>query len=205
MYIRKIIKYVLIILITYQTHSIVLAEEVAPYLIDTGGETNCKQGLYIQPGHGNYIKPNGPFSIYLFCDLAFGNNIGIICTEPGAGPGKIELKSKSWEFWQVYNRFWQDSSWATDVTSFAWSPSGKYIYVATNSAYGDGRLHQVDLVNKTSKTVEIKGEQKYKLSQYEGYTMINEIDLKKKTIKVTMHLIGADDKEIVLKDKIKLE
>lgn len=105
----------------------------------------CIQGLYKQP-------PGGPFSVFLFCDDALGSNLGVVDTAGGAGPGEIDLAPpKQWNKWAVNNRFWQDPTWATDVTSFAWSTNLKYLYVATSSTYGQGGLYKLDLVNRTYK------------------------------------------------------
>ena len=185
------------LLITFSFPVTMFAEGTNAYLIHTGGE-NCKQGLHTQP--------NGPFSVFLFCDDGLGENIGVICTEPGAGPGSIELPPpKVWSNWHVNNRFWQDASWATNVTSFAWSPSKKYLFVATNKVYGDGQLHQIDLVNRSSKIIKLKNEVNYDLNEYEVYTIINEIDLSNKILRVSMYLLSPDNKEIRLKDEIKLD
>lgn len=105
---------------------------------------SCTHGLHAQPG-------DGPFSVFVFCDDAGGVNIGVILTQPGAGPGKLELKdTKTWDKWSCNDRFWQDSDWATDVTSFAWSPSYRYLYVATSAIYGEGGIFKLDLQNRTS-------------------------------------------------------
>src|SRR5436190_23049912 len=75
----------------------------------------CVQKLYKQPA-------DGPFSVFVFCDDALGVNIGVINTAGGAGPGAIQLSPPpEWSKWDVNDRFWQKSEWATDVTSFAWS------------------------------------------------------------------------------------
>lgn len=117
------------------------------------GETNlvtaypkvCKQGLYQQPA-------GGPFSVFLFCDDALGSNIGVVNTSGGAGPGKIQLpQPKTWDKWEVNDRFWQQADWATDVTSFAWSPDLKFLYVGTSEVYGTGALYKLDLVKRTYK------------------------------------------------------
>ena len=93
------------------------------YLIKALGN-KCKHGLHKQPG-------GGPFSVFLFCDDALASNIGVINTQPAAGPGNIQLSpTKIWDKWYTYDRFWQDRSWATDVNSFAWSPDLKYLYIA---------------------------------------------------------------------------
>ena len=99
-------------------------------LLTRASGKNCVHGLHQQP-------PGGPFSVFLFCDDAAGSNIGVVNALPGAGPGKIDLgELKEWNNWDVNSRFWQDKEWATDVTSFAWSPDLKFLYVATGEVYG---------------------------------------------------------------------
>lgn len=47
--------------------------------------------------------------------------------------------------WSFVNRKWQDLLWASDVTSFAWSPDGFTLYIATSDVYGLGKLFEIDL------------------------------------------------------------
>lgn len=104
---------------------------------------NCEQGLYPQP-------PGGPFSLFLFCDGALGVNVGVVNTSGAAGPGRIELpQPKIWDKWYVNNRFWQDSAWATDVTSFAWSTDLKHLFIATSGIYGTASVYKLNLPNRT--------------------------------------------------------
>ena len=112
----------------------------APEALVRASPRACVQGLYQQPN-------GGPFSVFLFCDDAGGVNIGVINTSGGAGPGRIELgPTKEWSKWRVNDRFWQEPAWATDITSFAWSPDLKSLYVGTSEIYGTGALYKLDLV-----------------------------------------------------------
>ena len=114
----------------------------------------CKHGLSPQPA-------GGPFSVFVFCDDAGGVNIGVINTQPGAGPGAIDIRpSREWSHWNVNDRFWQDRAWATDVTSFAWSPDLRSLYVGTSEVYGTGNLYKLDLVNRTSQVLVPKADWK---------------------------------------------
>ena len=129
-------------------------------LVDAS-HNKCAHGLHPQPNHG-------PFSVFLFCDDALGSNIGIVLTERGAGPGNLRLNDmKAWQTWEPVNRFWQDRTWATDVTNFAWGPSQRYLYIATSSIYGDGGFFKLDLREHTyqrlmpSSDVPYKGNPKY--------------------------------------------
>lgn len=122
----------------------ILADKSLSEFVVQAQNQDCKHGLHHHPN-------NGPFSIFVFCDDALGTNIGLILTEPGAGPGKLKLEgTKIWD-WQVNNRFWQLQEWSSDVTSFAWSPDFRYLYIATSSVYGDGSFFRLDLKNRTSK------------------------------------------------------
>jgi hypothetical protein len=104
---------------------------------------NCVPGLYQQPN-------GGPFAVFVFCDDAAGVNIGVVNPSGAAGPGRIDLGPlKVWDKWQVNDRFWQQPAWATDITSFAWSPDLKSLYVGTSEVYGTGALYKLDLVNRT--------------------------------------------------------
>lgn len=103
----------------------------------------CAHGLVPQP-------PGGPFSVFVFCDDGLGTNIGVILTEAGSGPGKINLgPSRIWP-WDRIDRFWQEPHWSGDVSHFLWSPSLRYLYVATAPIYGTGHLYELDLLTKTT-------------------------------------------------------
>ncbi|MEJ2061105.1 MAG: hypothetical protein P8Y64_11580 [Gammaproteobacteria bacterium] len=136
-------KLILIALMLFIAHVVFAADG---YLIVASPKV-CKQGLYHQPS-------GGPFSVFLFCDDALGSNIGIINTADGAGPGTIPLpQPKTWDKWDVNDRFWQQPEWATDVNSFAWSPDLRFLYVATSGIYGTGDLYKLDLVKRTYVTL----------------------------------------------------
>ena len=103
----------------------------------------CVHGLKAQPR-------GGPFSVFVFCDDALGVNIAVLNTSPGAGPGQIRLEGpRVWSHWQVNDRVWQDASWSTDITSFAWSRDLRSLYVATSGTYGSGALYRLSLVDRS--------------------------------------------------------
>ncbi len=80
---------------------VAFAKDSPTYLIQASPKY-CRHGLHVQPNGGS-------FSVFLFCDDAVGSNIGVILTEPGAGPGKIRLTgTKVWDKWDTNNRFWQE-------------------------------------------------------------------------------------------------
>jgi hypothetical protein len=158
-------------------------------LLTKASGRNCVHGLHHQP-------PGGPFSVFLFCDDAGGSNIGVISTEPGAGPGKIDLgESKEWKNWDVSNRFWQDPKWATDVTSFAWSPDLRFLYVATGEVYGTGSLYRLDLVARTSKKlVPDPATQKRIPKDASTETQINSIDAVTGTVRADLSFYNPNSK-----------
>ena len=111
-----------------------------------------------------FKQPNGPFAVMYFCEYAQGNYIGVIYYDRMKGP----INSA----WKISERIWQGSEWSSDVNNFAWSPSGKYLYVATADVYGNGGLFELNLLEKTSKTIfplkedEIKLKDRQYLSVY---------------------------------------
>ncbi len=158
------------------THS--LAAE--PVILDVFGN-KCIHGLHPQPN-------GGPFSVFVFCDDALGSNIGIILTERGAGPGNMKLTEKKvWSKWDTDNRFWQDRIWAADVINLAWSPSQRYLYVATSDTYGDGGFFKIDLLDHTFQRLMVGSDVPYKPQLAHGYyTRIVGIDLKTGEITVAV-------------------
>jgi hypothetical protein len=142
----------------------------------------CAQRLYQQP-------VGGPFSVFLFCDDALGSNIGVINTSGGAGPGRIELgPTREWSKWNVNDRFWQQSEWATDVTSFAWSLDLKSLYVATSEIYGTGAVYKLDLVSRTFSTLVPDCREKTK---YGCNTEIVSVDRKSGTVSVDVQFFNV--------------
>ena len=183
---RLIISIVLTVMIA--SVNTVFAADRSSYLVEAYGD-KCKHGLHPQPN-------NGPFSIFLFCDDALGANIGIILTERGAGPGNIPLsEDRTWGKWDVNDRFWQDRKWATDVISFAWSPSNRYLYVLTEEIYGDQGLYRLDL--RERKFVIITPHKGF-------YTRILTFDANKKKMILEVQL-EPSEKPILFRESIDIE
>jgi hypothetical protein len=88
----------------------------------------CKHGLHLQP-------EGGKFAVMLFCDDAAGSHLGIVCNRPGCDETP----------WSLADRFWQDETWASDVTAFAWDKNGKCLYVSTSEVYGTGDVFALNL------------------------------------------------------------
>ena len=97
---------------------------------------------------GSYRQPNGPFVVLVFCEGAIGNYIALYYEKAMDGPISADFPK-----WTVIDRVWQDWIWASDVTGFAWSPSGKFLYVGTSNVYGKGGIFEVDLAHRSSKHI----------------------------------------------------
>ncbi|MDR3431349.1 MAG: hypothetical protein P4L95_05490 [Rouxiella aceris] len=102
----------------------------------------CRQGIHHQP--------HGPFAVIAFCEDALGAYIAVACYNPGVCK-KSELPDKTIRFdgWSFQSRTWQQDPWTSDVTAFAWSPDGKYLYVSTSEIYGSGGLYALNLEKRT--------------------------------------------------------
>lgn len=99
----------------------------------------CVPGLYHQPGRGAY-------AVSVSCDSELGTRIGVVDTASPAGGEQPQTPApKTGKSPARRTGLWRDPHWATDVTSFTWSPDLKYLYVATSSTYGDGGLYRVNL------------------------------------------------------------
>jgi len=94
---------------------------------------------------GLHRQPNSPFSIMLFCEGALSSYLGVIYEGTMANP----LDGN----WSLADRFWQDPEWASDVTSYIWDFSGKYLLVATSPIYGSGKVFRLNLKERTSKVI----------------------------------------------------
>jgi hypothetical protein len=184
----------IVFLIFILVHGISFSQDSSSYLIQPQIE-NCQHGLHAQPN-------GGPFSVFLFCDDALGSNIGVILTQPGAGPGKIKLTAdQSWDQWNTNDRFWQDKLWATDVVNFLWSPSLRYLYVATSGIYGNGGFFKLDLQACVFECVLPDTSANYFSGLKTGYlTSIEKVDTKNERITIgiysydeTRTLIATED------------
>ena len=169
------------LLFTYSTPAI--SQYPYQYLIQTT-QGDCKHGLKEQP-HG------GPFSVFAFCGGAIGTDIGIILTEPGGMAGSLNTKqTEFWKKWKKYDRFWQDRIWSSHVINFSWSPSLRYLYVATSNIYGDGGFFKLDLANRTYKKLfpEITAPYMERIKNTAYIIEIETVDTRNKEIKIAIKL-----------------
>ncbi|MEJ2323434.1 MAG: hypothetical protein P8Y77_01355 [Nitrospirota bacterium] len=118
-----------------------LANEIKSELFWSTHEDTCQQGLHHQP--------NGPFAILIFCEYALGDYAGVVYYENLRAPISLQYGPK----WTIANRFWQEPMWASDVSSFAWSPKGTKLFIATERIYGSGGLFELNLKSKTAKQI----------------------------------------------------
>ena len=193
---RKFITLIFLLSLSFFFNASSDAKEQYSYLVHVSPRA-CTHGLHAQPN-------DGPFSVFVFCDDAIGVNIGVILTEPGAGPGKLKLEgTKTWNKWSATERFWQDATWASDVTSFAWSPSYRYLYVTTSAIYGEGGIFKLDLKNKISSRIDNSEFGKYsELISSKGIfkATITEFDVNTKKMTIELILRSSGNKVIKVHD-----
>lgn len=92
-----------------------------------------------KPGETRFFPgPKRKFGVVVFCDDALGTTIGVVSTALSES-GDLE------KGWRQHRRFWQEKAWCLNVTSFGWSPDGRYLMVGTCDIYGTGYLYQLDL------------------------------------------------------------
>lgn len=133
--------------------------------------------------HGLKKQPNGPMAIMLFCEDAVGDYIGLIYYDHMEVPSPADFvrklseteKNTFYSLWSLGNRMWQESIWASDVTSYAWDPDNTKLYIATSEIYGSGALYELDLVRKKHKQIAPSGKEAQLNSPGPGY-VITRID-----------------------------
>lgn len=112
------------------------------------GKADTKNiGKYGAPGSAHYFPdPTRSSGVLVFFDDGAGTSIGVVATESNWQ----QFGNKGWE---PHNRFWQESDWCRDVTGFAWSEDGRYLFVATCDIYGTGKMYQLDLHRRKVATI----------------------------------------------------
>lgn len=134
-----------------------------------------------------FKQPNGPYAVIFFNQYAHGNYIGLVYYNTMDSVLLVDAP------WGYSKRFWQDEEWCSDVNNFAWSFSGKYLYIATSIIYGSGKLFELDLFNKKSRAIWPSDQQIKKLKgEYIG-TYITSIDSTNQQMKV----MAKSDKETI--------
>jgi len=158
-------------LLVFSSPFIASGESISPQLVKFEG--NCDHGLHKQP--------NGPLAIVNFCEDALGTYIGIIYYEQMGAPVPIkfynelskEEKNSYYKVWSLENRMWQEPLWSTDVTSYAWGPNGKKLFVATSNIYGSGALYELDLLRRKYNQVAPAGIQRSISNPGPGFLITN--------------------------------
>ncbi len=100
-------------------------------------------GIEWQENTKIFRQPDGPFALIVFNDVY--PVAGIIYYDIMGQPIKGA--------WKIDSRFWQEEEWADNITSFLWSPNGKYLFITTNQAYGTGNLYKLDLLQKKAEII----------------------------------------------------
>jgi hypothetical protein len=98
---------------------------------------NCDPGLRPQPG--------GPYAALVFCENALGAQLAVVRLAP--------LETTAEGAWNSRRLIWQDESWSADITSFAWTPDGKRLFVATAEGSGAGGLYELELLTRQARQV----------------------------------------------------
>jgi hypothetical protein len=144
-------------------------------------------------------QPNGPFAAMVFQEDALGNHLGIIYYRGMRDPNQGK--------WELTDRFWQEDEWGSSITSCAWSSDEKFLYVATESIYGDGDVFELNLLQRTSRrifpTKEFLKQEGLKRGQYS--TELMSVDHEKHLLHVRLTVetptspARAFDRQVVIK------
>ena len=98
---------------------------------------SCDPGLRPQPG--------GPYAALVFCENALGAYLAVVRLAP--------LEQSVEGAWSPRTLIWQEEPWASDVTSFAWTPDGERLFVATAEGAGSGGLYELELATRRARQV----------------------------------------------------
>ena len=153
---------------TRQLAASVLLALVVLYIAPSVAESGAKGRNGNERGQGTYLwihkpdsckrrvhlQPNGPFAVILFCEDAQGSHIGVIYYDQLSKPAGAKYEPK----WGLSDRMWQVALWASDVTSFAWTPDRARLFVGTGNIYGSGGLFELDLKERSAKQIAPAGD-----------------------------------------------
>lgn len=134
--------------------ALLIGMAVLPALVNAE-ETNldiCKPLQVVNPRDLNqdchnqiFPQPDGAYAAMVFCEAAHGDYLAVIRNGRIGGPEEGP--------WEMGKRIWQDTEWASDVTSFAWSSDGKYLFVGEGGIYGNCGLYVLDLEKRVARKV----------------------------------------------------
>jgi len=94
---------------------------------------NCKPGLF--------PLRDSPFSIMVYCEGALGNYLGVILSGNWSESGSKR--------WKIGDRYWYQSDWGDDVTSYYFHIESNILYIATSGYYGKAGVYKLALKDKT--------------------------------------------------------
>ena len=90
-------------------------------------------------------QPDGPYAAMVFCENALGAYLAVVRLAP--------LEQSVEGAWSPQALIWQEEPWASDVTSFAWTPDGERLFVATAEGAGSGGLYELELATRRARQV----------------------------------------------------
>ena len=111
--------------------------------------------------HGLHPLKNSPYSLYISCEGALGNYLGIILSAKWSKHGN--------KVWDIGNRYWFENGWGKDVDSYIYDTTSKRLYIATSSYYGLGGIYRLNIKDKSSTLIypnsieQVKSEEEFSL------------------------------------------
>ncbi len=148
---------------------------------------------------GVHHQPNGPFAVLAFCEDALGDHIAVEYADRMGAPESERYGPR----WRLADRLWQEERWACDVTSYAWSPDGNHLFVATSDVYGSGAVFDLDLPSRTAVEV-VPGERRATAGRrWLGYVLVS-LDARKGELRYGVLEVGTNGERITRVRKLRL-
>ena len=141
------------------TSLLILFDSQASNVVKISG--NCDQGL-AKLGHSS-------FSLYISCEGALGNYIGVMLTSKWSKFGN--------RYWEIGDRFWYEKSWGSDVHSYYYYSKKNMLYVATSNIYGIGGIYELNIKERKSRIIfpdsvkKLKAEDRYSIVGFKKNTL----------------------------------
>ena len=92
---------------------------------------------------------------------------------------------------------WQAAPWAAGVTSLAWAPDGKRLFVGTSDVHGAGGFFELDVGARTARQLMPAGDAVSAAQPGPGY-VITTIDVEKQVLRYQVAPVTADDRGAAL-------
>jgi hypothetical protein len=150
------------------------------------------QVVNLETAHERVFEhPASPYAVIRFPEDALGEHIGVIYY------GRMAIPNDG--AWSLDDRFWQDKTWSSDVTSFAWANDGRTLFVGTSEVYGTGCVYRLDLMRRKAKRIyPSAAEVARNESQANGFsTVILAIDEQHRFLKVRVQTEDGATESIV--------